>query len=74
MTACCGGAQTALEGTTWKLAEMEGIPAEAINAGADAFTLKFDAADTLVSGRTTATASSASTRSRTASWSSAIWA
>ena len=52
MTACCGGAQTALEGTTWKLAEMEGIPAEAINAGADAFTLKFDAADTLVSGRT----------------------
>ena len=52
LTACCGGAQTALEGTTWKLAEMEGIPAEAINAGADAFTLKFDAADTLVSGRT----------------------
>ena len=52
MTACCGGAQTALEGTTWKLAGMEGIPAEAINAGADAFTLKFDAADTLVSGRT----------------------
>ena len=54
MMAACGsaGQDKKLEGTTWKLAEMEGIPAEAINAGADAFTLKFDAADTLVSGRT----------------------
>lgn len=52
MTACCGGSQKTLESTTWKLAKMEGIPAEAIASEADAFTLMFDAADTLVSGRT----------------------
>lgn len=52
MTACGGGSQQALEGTTWKLSKMEGIPAEAIASSADAFTLMFDAADTLVAGRT----------------------
>ncbi|WP_418992112.1 META domain-containing protein [Alistipes sp.] len=53
MTAC-GGAKhdKALEGTTWKLATMPGIPASAISSQADAFTLHFDPADTLVSGRT----------------------
>lgn len=53
MTAC-GGAKhdKALEGTTWKLATMPGIPASAINGEADAFTLRFDPSDTLVSGRT----------------------
>lgn len=52
LTSCGGGAQQALEGTTWKLSEMEGIPAEVIASSADAFTLMFDAADTLVAGRT----------------------
>ncbi len=53
MTACDGGKTGAtLEGTTWKLSKMEGIPAEAISAEADFFTLMFDAADTLLSGRT----------------------
>ena len=53
MTACCGGAADAtLEGTTWKLSKMEGIPASAIDSEADAFTLVFNAADTMVMGRT----------------------
>lgn len=53
MTACCGGAADAtLEGTTWKLSKMEGIPATAIDGEADAFTLVFNAADTMVAGRT----------------------
>ena len=54
MTACGGSQKKALplEGTTWKLAKMEAIPAKAIDAEADFFTLQFSAADTLVSGRT----------------------
>ena len=54
MTACGGSQKEALplEGTTWKLAKMEAIPAKAIDAEADFFTLQFSAADTLVSGRT----------------------
>ena len=54
MTACGGSQKEALplEGTTWKLAKMEAIPAKAVDAEADFFTLHFSAADTLVSGRT----------------------
>ncbi len=52
MTACGGSHDTPLEGTTWKLASMEAIPASAVDAEPDFFTLWFDAADTLVSGRT----------------------
>lgn len=54
MTACGGAQQKTfpLEGTTWKLAKMEAIPAQTIGAEADYFTLQFNAADTLVSGRT----------------------
>ena len=54
MTACGGSQKKALplEGTTWKLAKMEAIPAKAIDAEADFFTMQFSAADTLVSGRT----------------------
>lgn len=53
MTAC-GGAHhdLPLEGTTWKLSSMTGIPAGSINAEPDYFTLQFNAADTLISGRT----------------------
>lgn len=54
MTAC-GGSQTKnlpLEGTSWKLSKMEAIPASAIEAEADFFTLEFNAADTMVAGRT----------------------
>ena len=53
MTAC-GGAQkkAPLEGTLWKLSEMKGIPATAVDAEADFFTLQFNAADTMVNGRT----------------------
>lgn len=51
MTAC-GGKQMPLEGTTWKLASMPGIPAEAITAEADAFVMEFAAAEMMVSGRT----------------------
>lgn len=51
--AACGGRHDAkLEGTTWKLSSMEGIPAEAIDREADFFTLRFNAADTTVAGRT----------------------
>ena len=54
MTACGGSQKEALplEGTTWKLAKMEAIPAKAIDAEADFFTLEFNAADTMVAGRT----------------------
>lgn len=54
MTACCGSQhkELPLEGTAWKLAKMDSIPASAITAEEDAFTLQFNAADTLVSGRT----------------------
>lgn len=54
MTACGGSQEKALplEGTSWKLAKMDAIPAKAITAEADYFTLEFNAADTLVSGRT----------------------
>ena len=53
MTAC-GGAKNdrPLEGTTWKLVSMEGIPAEAIAAEDDAFTLEFNGEEMLVAGRT----------------------
>ena len=53
LTACDGGKKVAaLEDTAWKLSKMEGIPTEALTAEADSFTLMFDAADTLLSGRT----------------------
>lgn len=53
LTACCGSRHAMpLEGTAWKLASMSGIPAEAITAEADSFTLEFNAADTVVFGRT----------------------
>ncbi len=49
----CGGHKTeSLDGTVWKLTAMENIPEEAIAAEADAFTLEFKAADTVVYGRT----------------------
>ena len=51
-TACGGSHDLPLVGTTWKLARMQGIPDSAITAEEDAFTLEFDAADTLVAGRT----------------------
>jgi len=51
MTAC-GGKNEPLEGTMWKLSSMAGIPAEAIAAEEDAFTLQFDAAETMAAGRT----------------------
>ena len=51
---CCNCQQKdlPLEGTSWKLARMESIPASAVSAEEDAFTLEFNAADTLVAGRT----------------------
>lgn len=54
MTACGGSQEKSLplEGTTWKLAKMDVIPAKNIDAEADFFTLEFNAADTMVSGRT----------------------
>lgn len=52
MAACCGSHNDKpLEGTTWKLARMEGIPAEAISAEEDAFTLLFGAEENMVAGR-----------------------
>lgn len=53
MTACGGRAHhdLSLEGTTWKLTSMTGIPSSAINKEDDYFTLEFNA-DTMVSGRT----------------------
>ena len=54
MMAACGsaGQDKKLEGTTWKLAKMEAIPAAAVGKEADFFTLEFNAADTMVAGRT----------------------
>ena len=53
MTACCSQQENLpLEGTSWKLSKMESIPATAVSAEEDAFTLMFNAADTLVAGRT----------------------
>ena len=53
MAACGSAAQDkTLEGPTWKLAKMESIPATAINQETDFFTLEFNAADTMVAGRT----------------------
>lgn len=53
MTAC-GGTQNnlPLEGNTWKLTSMEGIPAEAIDAEEENFVLLFDGEESLVNGRT----------------------
>ncbi len=49
----CGDANDLpLEGTLWKLQSMEGIPSETIADEDDAFTLRFDPAETLVYGRT----------------------
>lgn len=49
----CGGTKTeSLGGTAWKLATMKQIPAESISAEQDAFTFEFNAADTMVYGRT----------------------
>lgn len=53
MTACMGGYKNVpLAGTMWKLASMEGIPATAISAEADAFTLMFESQEKMVAGRT----------------------
>ena len=53
MTACCCSQKNLpLEGTAWKLSKMESIPASALSSEEDAFTLLFNAADTLVTGRT----------------------
>lgn len=52
MTACGGSHDLTLESTTWKLTSMELVPASVIEAEPDSFTLLFDAADTLVAGRT----------------------
>lgn len=52
MTACGGSHEMPLDGTVWKLNSMNGIPAQAIDTEADAFTLQFNAADSLVAGRT----------------------
>ena len=53
MTACCCSQKNLpLEGTTWKLTRMDSIPASAITAEEDAFTLQFNAADMRVAGRT----------------------
>lgn len=54
MTACGGSQEKSLplEGTTWKLAKMDVIPAKNIDAEPDFFTLEFNAADTMVTGRT----------------------
>lgn len=52
--AACGNAghDKPLEGTTWKLTRMDGIPSAAIDREADFFTLEFNTADTMVAGRT----------------------
>lgn len=52
MVSCGNHRSESLDGTTWKLAAMTNIPDEAIAAEADAFTLAFNAADTMVYGRT----------------------
>lgn len=52
LAACNGSKHEPLEGTTWKLSTMAGIPASAIGADDDAFVVEFNAADMTVSGRT----------------------
>lgn len=52
LAACSGSKHEPLEGTTWKLSTMAGIPASAIGAEDDAFVVEFNAADMTVSGRT----------------------
>lgn len=53
MTACGGSRNDLpLEGNTWKLTSMEGIPAEAIDAEEENFVLLFDGEELLVAGRT----------------------
>ena len=53
MTACCGAQNDKpLTETTWKLVSMEGIPAAAIEAEDDAFTLVFSGEDMSAAGRT----------------------
>ncbi len=53
LTACCGTQHDKpLEGTTWKLTSLEGIPATAIDAEKDAFTLEFDVKEAMLTGRT----------------------
>lgn len=52
LVACGSHSDTRLEDTTWKLTSMTGIPAQTIDGEADYFTLRFNAADTTVSGRT----------------------
>ncbi|MEG0558562.1 MAG: hypothetical protein RR574_19140 [Comamonas sp.] len=53
MTACCGTKGPALEGTTWKLLEMNGQRDAALfNAVADDFTFTLDPAELRISGKT----------------------
>lgn len=52
MVSCGENHPKSLEGTTWKLVSMTNIPEAAIAAEADAFTLEFNTADTMVYGRT----------------------
>lgn len=52
MTACGAHNDKPLEGTVWKLASMEGIPAAAIADDDDAFTLVFSNEDMSAAGRT----------------------
>lgn len=49
---CCSSKNMPLEGTTWKLAQMPGIPAAAIEQESDSFVLELSAADKMVAGRT----------------------
>ena len=76
MMAACGsaGQDKKLEGTTWKLAKMEAIPAAAVGKEADFFTLEFNAADTMVAGRTNCNTSSASMSSKARNSNSRTWA
>ncbi len=52
LVACGVSEKASLDGTAWKLVSMTAIPDEAIAAEPDAFALEFDAADTMVYGRT----------------------
>ena len=52
MSACGLRGDKPLEGTVWKLASMEGIPASVIESEEDAFTLSFDGEEMMVAGRT----------------------
>ncbi len=51
MASCTPQENLPLEGYVWKLTKMEGIPAEAVQANPDFFTLQFDANETIASGR-----------------------